>query len=384
VTRRVAIVGVGYSDFRPATPDVAFHEMMFEAAVKAYEDAGVNPRKDIDSFIACSEDYWEGFSIFDEFVPDQLGAVLKPVCTISADGMYGVINAYLQIRTGAFDIVAVEAHSKASDIVNMWHVMAFAFDPIINRPLKMHPYVIAGLEMMKFLKDSGNTEEHCAMVVAKNKKNAMKTPYASYGSIISPEDVLTSETLFHPLKKLDASEFVDGAVVIVLAAEEVARKLTDTPIWIKGVGWCTDTPWLEFRDWSRAVYAEMAAEMAYKMARIHEPAKQIDFAEIDDKFSYKELQHMEALRLCRKGEAGLLVEEGVTERDGDLPVNPSGGFLGVGNPLEAGGLVKILEAVLQLRGEAGKRQVPKAEVAVTQIWRGVPTTSGAVVVLGRE
>jgi acetyl-CoA C-acetyltransferase len=95
--------------------------------------------------------------------------------------------------------------------------------------------------------------------------------------------------------------------------------------------------------------------MAYKMAGIRNPMDEIDFAEIDDSYSYKELQHLEALGFCLFGEAGYLTEEGVTDVGGDLPVNVSGGSLGVGHPLDASGLRAVVDVVLQLRGEAGAR-----------------------------
>jgi len=377
----VAIVGVGCTGFRSISPEVSYKELMFEAATRAYQDAGVDPRRDIDSFICCSEDYWEGFSIFDEFAPDQLGAVLRHLFTVSADGLFGLATAYMLIRTGAFDIIALEAHSKASDILTYADIVAFAMDPIFNRPLGGHPFYVAGLEMSRYLHETGSTREMCAHVVAKNKKNALDNSYAGYGANITVDAVLSSEPLFYPLTRLDVSPLVDGSIVMVLASEKVARKLTDTPVWIKGVGWTSDTPWLETRDWGRAIYTELAAKMAYKTAGIYNPRKEICIAEIDDMFSYKELQNLEALGLCGRGEAGKLTEEGVTTRDGDLPVNPSGGLLGVGYSLETSGLQKLLEVVLQLRGKAGKRQIPNAETGLAQVWRGIPTASGAVAVL---
>ncbi|MEM2280648.1 MAG: hypothetical protein QXZ68_01475 [Candidatus Bathyarchaeia archaeon] len=121
--------------------------------------------------------------------------------------------------------------------------------------------------------------------------------------------------------------------------------------------------------------------MAYKEAGVTNPWRDIDFAEIHDLFAYKELQHMEALRLCDCGEAGKLVEDGLTTLDGELPVNPSGGLLGMGYGLEASGLQKVLEVVLQLRGEAGARQIKDAEVGLAHTWRGIPTATGVVAVL---
>ena len=378
----VAIVGVGCVGFRPITPELSYKELMFEAAVKAYEDAGgINPREDIDVFVTCAEDYLEGFSIFDEFVPDQLGAALRHLFTVSGDGMLGLATAYMLIKTGYFDTVVVEAHSKASDILTYMDIVQFGLDPIFNRPLGGHPYYIAGLEMNRYLHDTGTTEEQCAQVVVKNKRNAILNPYAAYGADVTLDQVMRSERLFHPLKKLEISTPADGCIVMVLASEKVAEKLTDKPVWVKGVGWCTETPSLETRDWTKAVYTRLAAEMAYKEAKIANPWRDIDFAEIHDLFAYKELQHMEALKLCDYGEAGKLTEEGLTSLDGEFPVNPSGGLLGMGYGLEASGLQKVLEVVLQLRGEAGPRQIEDAEVGLAQTWRGIPTTTGAVAIL---
>ncbi|MEM0357326.1 MAG: thiolase domain-containing protein [Candidatus Bathyarchaeia archaeon] len=378
----VAIVGVGCVGFRPVTPELSYKELMFEAAVKAYEDAGgINPREDIDVFVTCAEDYLEGFSIFDEFVPDQLGAALRPLFTVSGDGMLGLATAYMLIKTGQFDTVVVEAHSKASDILTYMDIVQFGLDPIFNRPLGGHPYYIAGLEMTRYLYETGTTEEQCAQVVVKNKRNAILNPYAAYGANITLDQVMRSEKLFHPLKKLEISVPADGCIVMVLASEKVAEKLTDKPVWVKGVGWCTETPSLETRDWTKAVYTRLAAEMAYKEAKVTNPWRDIDFAEIHDLFAYKELQHMEALKLCDYGEAGKLLGEGLTGLDGELPVNPSGGLLGMGYGLEASGLQKVLEVVLQLRGEAGARQIDNAEVGLAHTWRGIPTATGAVAIL---
>jgi acetyl-CoA C-acetyltransferase len=124
--------------------------------------------------------------------------------------------------------------------------------------------------------------------------------------------------------------------------------------------------------------------MAYKMAGIKNPRREIQFAEVDDMFSYKELQHLEALKLCRRGEAGKLTEEGITQRDGEMPVNVSGGALGMGYPPEVLGLQRVLEIVLQLRCQAGRRQLCDVETGLAQSWRGIPTATGAVAVLSLE
>ena len=380
--REVAIIGVGCTEFNPVTPDVSWKELIFEAATKAFEDAGIDPRRDVDSFITCAEDYWEGFAIFDEFTPDQLGAALRPMHTVAGDGLHGLANAYMQIKTGLFDIVVVEAHSKISDLLTYEDVVLFAFDPVYEAPLGGHPYYLAGLEMREYLDCAGTSEEECAAVAVKNKRNALRNPLAPFGAAISIDDVMCSPYLFDPLKELEIAPLVDGAIVFVLAEGGLARRLVQEPIFLVGIGWWSESPWVGSR-FADAGYARCAAEMAYRQAGIKNPLLEIDLVEVDDRFAYKELQHLEALGLARPGEAGQLVLEGALEREGELPVNVSGGSLGMGDLVEAGGLARALEIVLQLRGEAAGRQVDGAEVGLALSWRGLPHGTGAVALFRR-
>lgn len=378
---RVAIVGVGWSGFRPKTPDLSYKELMYEAAVRAYADAGVDPRRDVDSFVTVAEDFIEGTSIFDEYVPDQLGAALKPVHTITGDGLHGLATGVMLIRSGIARVVVVEGHSKASNLLTPDTILAYAQDPVLNRPLRLNTHFVAGMEMHRYLYESGTTREQCAAVVVKNRRNALRNPLAAYGADLSLEEVLFGPPLAWPLGKRETAATTDGAIVMVLAAEEVARALRQDPIWIRGIGWCNDSPSLESREWGNLPYIQEAAQMAYQQAGLRDPWNEVDVAEIDDTYAYKELQTLEALGFCGYGEAGSLLESGAFNLDGELPVNPSGGSLGVGHMLDATGLMRTLEAVFQLRGEAGAHQVEGAEVALVQSWRGVPTTSGAVAIL---
>ncbi len=378
---RVAIVGVGWSGFRPKTPDLSYKELMYEAAVRAYADAGIDPRRDVDSFVTVAEDFMEGTSIFDEYVPDQLGAALKPVHTITGDGLHGLATGVMLIRSGIARVVVVEGHSKASNILTPDTILAYAQDPVLNRPLRLNTHFVAGMEMHRYLYESGTTREQCAAVVVKNRRNALRNPLASYAADLSLDEVLFGPPLAWPLGKREVAAAVDGAIVMVLASEDVARALREDPIWIRGIGWCNDSPSLESREWGNLPYIQEAAQMAYRQAGLRDPWNEVDVAEIDDTYAYKELQTLEALGFCGYGEAGNLLESGAFDLDGELPVNPSGGSLGVGHLLEATGLMRALEACLQLRGEAGAHQVKGAEVALVQSWRGVPTTSGAVAIL---
>ncbi len=373
---RVAIIGVGQTALKPFSPEVSYKELMFEAAVKAYEDAGVEPRKEVESFIGVSEDFWEGTSIFDEYVPDQLGGALRPVCTIGNEGLAGIATAAMQIMTGQIGVAAVESHSKYSEVDRPLKVMQLAFDPVLNRPLDFNPHLVAGLEMARFLDVSGAKRNDCARVVAKNRRNALANPYAAYPARVTSDLVLRSAETFTPLRKLEMSAPADGATVVVLASEQRARKLSDNPVWIDGMGWANDTPTLEARDWARARYAEWSVRQAAKMALW--PAKRADFFEIDDTYAYKEIQHAAALGICKPADYAAFI------RGGNPPINPSGGSLGCGHVLDATGLFRLGEAVDQLRGISGRRQVKGAKRAVVQSWRGVPTTAGAVLLLSNN
>ncbi len=378
---RVALVGIGSTQYRPETPEKNFKELMYEAASRAYVDAGIDPRKDIDAIITSSEDLWEGLAIFDEYVPDQLGGVLKSVFTVGGDGLHGLIHGYMLIKTGYFDLVAVEAHSKASEIENIEDIYRFSLDPIYLRPVLKHPFAIAALEMMNLMRLLDISYDLLDMTIMKNHLNALEwgSPYAK---IYDYTNLESSEYVYQPLREVDIAPHVDGATVAVLASEEKAKELTDEPIWIEGVGWATQGGRIERTLHSFPTALNKAANMAYEMAGIDNPYRDLDFAEVDDRFSYRELASLAMLRLDG-GDLASMVINGVYTLDGEFPVNTGGGFLGNGYPLEAGGLMKLFHAVKQLRGEAGFNQLDDPERCVVAIRREIPSNSYAVAVLSR-
>jgi acetyl-CoA C-acetyltransferase len=385
--KQVAIVGVGASKFDSILSGLSYKEMMYEAAIHAYADSGIDVREDAGSFICCAEDFWEGNSISDEYMPDQLGAKLRPLFTVTGDGLLGIGHAYMHIAAGVSDVVVVESHSKLSDVTSKGAVEELGFDPHFGRLEGVNPKYLAGLEMTRYLKESGNTHEECAAVAAKNKNNALKNPRAVYGDAVTKEDILSSEEVASPLTAREISESADGSVVVVLASAEKARRLAGSAsrkrgnglVWVSGISWFSDTPNIEEMDLGQALYAANSAKKAYAMAGIKNPAAQIDFAELDDCYSYKELQHIEALGLAKK--AGRFVSSGKADPDGAIPVNVSGGSLGMGNFVEASSLVRLYEAVLQFRGIAGSMQLKSPRNCVVQSWRGIPTQSGTTAVL---
>jgi len=384
--RRVAVVGAGMTLFRHRMLETG-KEMAFEASRMALDQAGLDI-KDVDSVVLGSApDAFDGVHMKGEYLLDGAGGTRKPYTRVFVGGGTGVfvpIAAWWQVASGVADIVLVVGEEKMSPLLpHPQYAFWSIFDPILERPLGVTLLWIFSLEMRRYMHVYNVSEEDIALVAVKNKRNALDHPAAQLAANITVDDVLKSEPICWPVKRLDVSPTSDGAAAVVLASEDIARRITDDPVWITGVGWNVDSTYWTNRDLCYPEYLEKAANMAYRMAHISDPKKEIDFAEVYDPFDYKELHHMEGLQLARRGEAPKLTREGVTQRDGDLPINPSGGLLGVGNPIAAAGMMKIAEVFWQLRGEAGKRQVKKpVRRGLAQAW-GDLMQVGTVVIMER-
>lgn len=384
--RRVAIVGAGMTKFVRRAQETG-KELSFEAAHMALNSCELTI-KDIDCVVmGTAPDAFDGVHMKGEYLADGAGAWRKPYMRSyvgGGTGVFAVIQGWYHVASGIFDTCLVVCEEKMSSCQpHPQGAFLTIFDNIIERPLGPNLLWIFALEMNRYMTVHKIQKEEIALVAVKNRRNAKDHPCALLGEDITVEDVIKSEVLAWPVQRLDVSPISDGAVAIVLASEDRARRITDKPVWIDGVGWCLDTTYWTNRDLYYPRYVEAAAIMAYKMAGITDPRKEIHIAEPYDPFDYKELHHMEGLLLCDKGEAPKLTARGVTSREGELPVCPSGGLLGVGNPIAAAGLMKVCEIFWQLREEAGPRQVTrKVRTGVAQAW-GDLMQIGTVVVLRR-
>jgi acetyl-CoA C-acetyltransferase len=240
----------------------------------------------------------------------------------------------------------------------------------------------SALQARAYMDRYGITEEQCAKVSVKNHKNAKNNPNAQLAMDITVKDVMKSRMLASPIKLFDCSPISDGACAIILANEKRAKKITNKPVWVKGVGHCAEAYHLGDRDLADPIALKAAAKKAYSMAGIKNPFKEIDVAEIYDAFSYMELLWMEGMGFCEPGKAGQLIDKGATEMNGQLPVNPSGGVLSA-HPVMVAGLVRIAEAALQIRGDAGKMQVDSAKTALAHGINGPCGQSHCVWILGK-
>ena len=383
MTEKVGIVGVAQTKYEESKPGLRETELVYEVVEKVLQETGLTYAEDgtgIDAAVTCCHDHWDGVTISSWPLADVVGGHNRPEEKVAGDGALAAYYAFIQILSGHFDIILVTAHVKESQTVKN-AIDNCAFEPIYQRMLGLDFLSAAAMQANRYMNRCGITPEQCAKVVVKSRKNAQNNPYAQAPMDLSLKEVLDSRMLAYPLRLLDAKPVSDGACAIILAREEKAKRITDKPVWIKGIGSCYDAHYLGDRDLADCHSLVLAAERAYSMAGIENPRQEIDVAEIGAEYSYQELLWTEGLGFCSQGEGGRLIDAGVTEMGGELPVNPSGGALS-GNPTNAVGLIRVAEATLQLQGRAGARQVPGAKTALAHAANGPCGQAHCVLVLG--
>jgi acetyl-CoA C-acetyltransferase len=385
MAERVGIVAVAQTRYHPKRDDVNEGELAYEAIKPVLEETGLGFSENgdgISSAVTCSQDFWDGKTISNLNVNPFVGAHHGHEDKVAEDGINAVYTGWAQILSGQHDIVLVVAHTKESE-GDRTLIENAGLDPIFMRLLGLDFVTAAAMQARRYMYKYGITAEQCARVAVKNRGNARRNPCAQEPMDIQVEDVLASRLLASPIRLLDTKPTSDGACAMILAREEKAKKITSKPVWILGASNCYETHYLGDRDLGECDALVTAAKKAYRMAGIKNPSRSIDVAEISEEYTYQELLWMEGLGLCDRGEAGRLVDAGATRIKGKLPVNPSGGVLS-GNPVNVAGMARVVEAVLQLRGEAGERQVPKAEVALAHGVTGVCGQLQAVMILGNR
>ena len=355
-------------------------EITYEVTKSILEQVGMK-REELGTIITSSSDFWEGISCSRSVYYEAMGAYLKDSSKAAEDGALGFMYGVMRVMSGHFDNALVHAITKSSEIPSLSTLTNLYADPFFQRPIGLDDVSTAAMQAKLYMDRYKITEAQAAKVAVKNLGNALNNPYAHKKGKITVEEVLKSEILAHPIKSLDCAPYSDGSCVVLLASEEVARRLTDTPVWVKGVGWCVDHSFLGDRELLNGGLKK-AAKKAYDMAGITNPLEDIDVAEICEPYSFQELLWYEHLGFCGDGEGGKLIDSAMTAMDGKLPVNPSGGVLAT-NPYVARGLIRIAEAALQIMGKAEKRQVPEAKMALAHSYHGFAGQLHSVVILGK-
>jgi acetyl-CoA C-acetyltransferase len=387
MVRKVAIVGTGQTK-HGKRPDASFPELVYDAANKALNDAGLQ-LEDIDAVVTGSMPapmegvnaphlYWG---------TDSAGAVLKPVIRVATCGTTGMSIAhsgYYHVASGLFDVVMVVGAEKQYE-GEPQGTMTTVVDSSFQRPFTAGAPSVFAMQCNEYIHRYKIPEDRVRMAAAdisvRNHNDALDNPNAHIQIKITVDDVLKSRIICYPVRLLDVCPSSDGSTVVIMTSEEKARKITDTPVWVKGVGYRGDEYWMGDSDkvvWGSAIEA---GREAYKMAKITKPLKQLDMAEVYNPFTFQELLYYECFGFCKEGEAVKLVEDKVVMRDGELPCDPSGGVLCT-NPIGATGLTRVAEAAMQIQGKAGKHQIPDVETAFSSAMGGADQLNG-VMILGR-
>jgi acetyl-CoA C-acetyltransferase len=374
--RKVSVIGVAQTKFASKRKETSA-ELCYEAANKALNDSGLTI-SEIDCVVfGTAPTAFDGIHMQGENVLLATGAKNKPFLNVTCGGATGIfapIIGYFHIASGKYNTVLVVCEEKMSPPQpHAQGIFLFNYDELWHRQVGINVLRSMSMEMSRYMYETGATKPAIAMVAVKNKGNAMDNPYAQVPARITVEDVLNSPLLTWPLNRLDISPTSDGAAACVLTRVEIAKELKKELILIEGVGWAQASVYFETRGITDYFYLRKSAKMAYEQAKIKNPQKEIDVCEIYDPMTYKECHHAEGLGLCKEKEGWKLALEGISNRDGKLPINPSGGLLGVGNPISAAGMMKFCEIVHQLRGDAGRRQVKKKrlQTGLAHAWGGL-------------
>jgi len=382
--RAVAIVGTGQTRHASRRHDVSQPELVREAVDAALRNAELSPR-DIDAVLISNMELFEGRALPELWVGGGALGVGKPCLKVATGGTSGTsacIAAFQQVASGLFDTVLVVGFEKHSE----GHTQAgmALTDPFWDRAVASGALGNFALSISQLMAERGITERQAALVSVKARRNAAHNPHAHLSDAeLTVDQVLASRMLARPIRLLDMCPQSDGACALIVAGGARARAICPRPAWVKAAVTRHEQPYLGDIDRRLISMRTLrdAARRAYAQAGISEPLRDLDVAEIYEPVSYAELAWYEALGFCEEGQAGRLIEEGVTGPEGALPVNPSGGVLSA-NPVGATGVIRVAEAALQLHGRGGARQVEGARTALATGY-GVYAWAD-VVVLGSE
>jgi benzoylsuccinyl-CoA thiolase BbsB subunit len=358
-----AIAGVGMTKFGKQG-ERTIEEIGREALIRAMKDAGVG-RQDIDE-VFCGSSY--GGPLIGQRILRDLGMTGIPITNVEnacSSGAAALREAAWAVKAGRAEAIAVIGVEKLTrfgggtlpleetDIeVNLGNVM---------------PAVYA-MRARRYMHETGATARHLAMIAVKSHDYGARNPNAQLQNPVTIEEVLGSRMIADPLTLYMCCPTGDGAAAAIVTSEARARRFCAKSVRIEASVLQSGQYKTGFRDMASSELTERTSRLAYEVAGIG--PQDVDVVEVHDAFASAELMYYEALGLCGKGEGAAMIERGDTGPGGLVPVNPSGGLACRGHPVGATGVAQIVEAVAQLRGEAGERQVAGAKVALTHCTGG--------------
>jgi acetyl-CoA C-acetyltransferase len=391
--RPVYMISGGITKFAKAHPDKSFRLMVREAYDYALRDVPRFSTTMIDGAVGSYfSDHFTRQLKAASMVQDYLGLCPRPSKRIEGGGATGGLcfqSAWEAVASGRMNCCAAFGFETMSR-VNTWkgnEFIALASDTNFDFPVGGFYSGYYAMMVQRHMHEFGTTVEQMAMVSVKNHANALYNPYAQKAKQLTVKQVRESPMVATPLTMEDICTMSDGAAVCLLASEEVASTVCDRPVRVTGVGSGSDAMRMADRphgkvillpheresDYARLKYpgvhsfrgGRMAAKLAYQMAGIRNPIEELSFVELHDAYTSSEIQTYEDLGLCKYGEGGRFVESGIPflstvdyglelPKQGQFPVNPSGGLLACGHPVGATGLMQAVFAFWQLQGTVGR------------------------------
>ncbi len=371
---RVAIVGMGCTAFAEHW-DKGVPDLLVEAAEEAYASAGVD-REQVDA-------YWLGTlgsGISGLVLSEALKTPYKPVTRLEnmcATGSEALRNAAYAVASGAYDLVMAIGVEKLKDsgysgLVGQ-PIPGDGTEPTMSAPAMFS--LLAPAYAKKYGVDEGQLKDVLARIAWKNHVNGAKNPKAQFRAEVPIDKIKASPKVAGMLGIFDCSGVSDGAAAAILCRAEDAHKYTDRPIFIKALAFAAGpaegylSSSYDFTSFTEVV---RSCEDAYRQAGVRNPREEISMAEVHDCFTPTELVLMEDMGFSPRGQAWKDVLEGRFDLDGPQPVNPDGGLKSFGHPIGASGLRMMYEMWLQLRGEAGPRQIKNPKLGLTHNLGGAP------------
>ena len=381
--RPCAVIGIGQTKHAAKRDDVSIPGLVREAAQRALQDAELT-WKDINAVvIGKAPDMFEGVMMPELYLADALGAVGKPMMRVHTAGSVGgstaIVAAHL-VQAGVHERVLTVAFEKQSESDAMW---------ALSPKYPFVPPLVAGAGgffaplIRAYIRRSGAPANIGMMVAVKDRKNALKNPYAHLlMPDISLETVAASPMLWDPIRYLETCPSSDGACAMVLASEDAAKRAPRPPAWVHGTAVRSEPTHFAGRNQVDPRAGRDCAADVYRQAGITNPRRELDVAEIYVPFSWFEPMWLENLGFAADDEGWRMTADGATALDGDMPVNPSGGVLST-NPIGASGMIRFAEAALQVRGMAGDHQIDGAKLALGHAYGGA-SQFFAMWILGRD
>ena len=363
---KVAIAGYSTTKFTLDQPSI--EDLLVSATKQLFQDTKNLSQKNIDAVLVSTNNNKKYLGpILSELtgITPKISQSIENMCN---SGTNAIVSGYSYIASGMADVVLVVGAEQAE---NSGQVL----DWDVSRGEFTHPIFWGTMFTKAHKRKFGTTPEELAFVSALNHKNAQDNPNAYNSKNYTIQEIMESKSLTEDLRLLDCSRSCSGSSAILLVSERLAKKHTDSPVFISGIGQKTTSASFTKNDLTKLESTIDASAQAYSMAKIG--INQVDVAEIHDAFSVCELMILEDLGFEEKGKAGKLISE--LYNTNSKKINPRGGLIGAGHPLGATGIAQIAEITSQLQGRAEKRQVENAKIGLVQNMSAAGTSSTVLV-----